>query len=70
MVNTALLRNKIQESGLKVNHIAQRSGILRETLYNKLNSKSEFAVSGIVSLTKVLPLTKQERDEIFTPWLV
>lgn len=65
MVNKSLLRNKIRESGLKINYIAQSSGILRETLYNKLNGKSEFTASEIVSLTKILSLTKQERDEIF-----
>lgn len=65
MVNTILLRNKIRDSGLKINYIAQRSGILRETLYNKLNGKSEFTASEIVSLTKILSLTKKERDEIF-----
>lgn len=65
MPNIDLLKKKIKESGMTMIAIAEKSGILRETLYNRLNGEGEFKVSEIVALTSVLGLTKKERDEIF-----
>lgn len=45
--------------------ISKKSGILRETLYNRLNGVGDFTASEIVSLTEVLNLSRKERDEIF-----
>lgn len=45
--------------------ISNKTGIKRGTLYNKVNGMSEFTASEIVSLTDVLHLSKDERDEIF-----
>ncbi len=67
MANIALLKNKIEESGMTMTSIAKKSGILRETLYNRMNEKGDFTASEIVSLTLTLRLTKQERDNIFLP---
>ena len=65
MVNIKLLRKKMDESGLKITAISKQSGITRETLYNRLLGKGEFTASEIVALTKVLKLTKAEREQIF-----
>lgn len=65
MTDFELLREKMTDSGMTVTAIARKSGILRETLYNRLNGKSEFSASEIVSLTNVLHMSKEERDEIF-----
>lgn len=65
MTDIELLKDKIKESGLKVVSIAEKSGILRETLYNRLNGRGEFTASEIVSLSNVLGLTRAERDKIF-----
>ena len=65
MTNVALLRKKIDDSGMTVVSIAEKSGILRETLYNRMLGKGEFKASEIQSLTHVLHLTKKERDDIF-----
>lgn len=65
MVDTTLLKENIRKSGLKIKFIAEKTGTSRHTLYNKINGKSEFTASEIVVLTKVLCLSKQERDEIF-----
>lgn len=65
MVDTQLLKAKIKDSGMTVVAISNKSGILRETLYNKINGKSDFTASDITALTKVLKLTKPERDDIF-----
>jgi predicted transcriptional regulator len=66
VANVELLREKISESGMTVSAIADKSGILRETLYNRMKS-GNFYASEIVSLTKVLRLSRKERDDIFLP---
>lgn len=65
MANIDLLKEKIDDTGMTVVAIAEKTGILRETLYNRLNGIGEFKASEIVSLTQVLGLTKKERDKIF-----
>lgn len=65
MANIEMLKSKIEESGMTVVAIAEKSGILRETLYNRLSGKTDFKSSEIVALTSVLNLTKPERDKIF-----
>lgn len=66
MANTELLRKKMCESGMTVTAIASKSGILRETLYNRLKD-GNFYASEIVALTNTLHLSREERDEIFLP---
>lgn len=65
MPNLALLRNKIDYSGLTVTAIAKKAGLKRETLYNKLQGRSEFKASEISALTFVLQMNRDERDKIF-----
>lgn len=65
MTNIETLKEKIDKSGMTMVAIAEQTGILRETLYNRLNGRGEFTASEIVSLTKVLHLTRSERDNIF-----
>lgn len=65
LVNIKLLEQKIDDSGMTMMAIAEKTGILRATLYNRLKGVGEFTASEIVALTKVLHLTKPERDEIF-----
>lgn len=65
MPDISLLKDKIKESGMTVKAIAEKSGILRETFYNRLKGNGEFTASEIVALTKVLNLSMRERDEIF-----
>ena len=45
--------------------IAEKTGVSRETLYNKLNRTVDFKASEILSISDVLRLTVKERDEIF-----
>ena len=66
MANVELLKKKISDSGMTVSSIADKSGILRETLYNRMKS-GNFYASEIVALTNVLRLTRKERDDIFLP---
>lgn len=65
MPNTKLLKEKIGESGMTVVAIAEKSGILRETLYNKLKGIGEFKASEIAGLSRTLGLSSKDRDEIF-----
>ena len=64
MANADLLREKIDNSGMTYTFIAKQCGISRETLYNRLE-KPDFKASEIIALTRVLRLTKPERDKIF-----
>lgn len=66
VANIELLKEKINNSGMTVTAIADKSGIVRETLYNRMRS-GNFYASEIVALTDVLHLTRKERDDIFLP---
>ena len=65
MPNIELLRKIIENSGMTKVAVSSKAGILRETLYNRLNGNGEFKASEIASLTEVLGLSKEERDAIF-----
>lgn len=65
LANIELLKCKIHESGMTMTAIAEKSGVLRETIYNRMNGKGDFTASEIVRLSKTLRLTKPERDKIF-----
>lgn len=65
MPNMELLSKKIEDSGIPITVIAKKSGILRETIYNRLNGRGEWKASEITALTNVLRLSKKERDDIF-----
>ena len=65
MVNIELLKTEMDNSGMTMVSIASKSGMLRETLYNRLAGKGEFTASEIAGLTEALHLTKARRDRIF-----
>lgn len=65
MVNIEKLKTIIDDSGMTMVAISRKSGIKRETLYNRLAGTGEFTASEIVGLTKTLRLSRAERDEIF-----
>ena len=56
---------EINDSGMSFKAVAEKSGMLRETLYNRLKGLGEFKASEISSLQATLHLTTKERDEIF-----
>lgn len=61
----SMLKAKIEDSGMTMVAIAEKSGIERGTLYNRLSGIGEFTASEIVGLSTTLHLTKSERDQIF-----
>ena len=65
MTDTTALKRTIAEMGIPISFIADKLGITREGLYNKLNGETEFKASEIVKLSGLLKLTKKERDQIF-----
>lgn len=65
MGNMKMLRSKIDETGITIVALAAKCGITRESLYNKLEGKSEFKASEIHAITCALNLKKSERDKIF-----
>lgn len=65
MANIEMLKNTIDDSGMTMVAISKKSGIRRETLYNRLAGVGDFTASEIVGLSKALKMTKTERDQIF-----
>lgn len=65
MVNIELLRQAINDRGMAITKLSEKSGIDRATLYNRFNGKGEFTASEIVGITAALRLTNDERDSIF-----
>jgi len=70
MTNFKLLNKKIDESGMTIVAISNKTKISRETLYNRLKGDGEFKASEIVELTEILHLTNTERDVIFLGMIV
>lgn len=63
--NNIMLQKKIHDSGLSITFIANKTGITRQTLYNRFDGIGEWNASEIVAMTNVLRLTRAERDSIF-----
>lgn len=67
MVDTAMLRERIEQSGLKLKYLAEALGITPQGLHKKLSNNSEFKASEIAALAELLGLSMRERDLIFFP---
>lgn len=65
MPNIESLKKIIDSSGMTMTAIAEKSGISRVTLYNRMSGIGEFTASEILGLAKALHLSKEERDRIF-----
>lgn len=64
-MNTSMLLDKIESSGISKSEIAETLGITRQGLYNKLYGKKEFKASEVRKLSELLDLTSAEREQIF-----
>ena len=64
-LNAKELKKVIKTSGITMTSIAERIGITRETLYNKMEKKSEFSASEICAIQSILGISNAERDAIF-----
>ena len=65
MINTELLRQKIDESGYKLSYIAKQIGISPKSLLKRINNEAEFRVTEIEGLRILLHLSTEECVQIF-----
>ncbi len=65
MINSELLRKKIDESGYKQSFIAKSIELTPCGLRLKISNKNEFKASEIMKLSELLSISKEERDLIF-----
>lgn len=65
MVDIEKLKKEMKETGLSMTVIAKKSGIIRETLYNRLNGIGEFTASEIIGLSRALRFDRNKREDIF-----
>ena len=65
MVNTVLLREKIENSGYKLRYVAKKIGLTYPGFLNKVNNETEFKASEIHILKTLLRLTDEEMNNIF-----
>ena len=65
MTNSALLRDKIKESGYKLQYLANSCGLSYQGFIRKVDNKSYFNAHEIVILRKILKLSPDEIELIF-----
>lgn len=65
MTDFELLRRKIDDSGMTMVAISEKTGISRETIYNRFKGVGEFTASEMLAISDVLHLSNADRDSIF-----
>ena len=65
MTDTLRLRQRIKEAGYRLGYVAEVLGISQYTLQKKLDNDSEFKISEVDALSKLLGLTPREKNALF-----
>ena len=65
MTDLKELRCVIDDSGIPISTLARKMNIGRESLYNKINGKTEFKISEMDSISKALNLNESQKSHIF-----
>lgn len=65
LTNTLALRRAIEKQGLKYKFIAKEMGLSPYGLQKKIENDTEFKVSEVDKLTKMLNLSSKQKEEIF-----
>lgn len=65
MVDLNLLNETIKDSGMTMVSISEKSGIKRETLYNRFKGVGDFTAGEIVGISNALKLSPDQRENIF-----
>lgn len=65
MTDTALLKEYINKSGLKIQFLADKIGISRAALSQKISNKTEFKASEIRVLCDYLGIDSSDLDRVF-----
>lgn len=68
IMNACLLKQKINDSGYRLDFIAKQLGITYQGFLKKLKNETEFKASEIVIMKKILQLSDLELQQIFL-WL-
>jgi predicted transcriptional regulator len=66
-IDSTLLKEKINESGLKSSYIADTLGISRQSFSNKIKGETSFRASEVYVMCDLLRLDGNERIKIFFP---
>ena len=65
MVDLELLKATIDDRGMSIVKLAEKSGMKRANIYSRFNGRGEFTATEIVGIADALRLTDNERDRIF-----
>lgn len=65
MVNTKLLQEEMRSHGYTIDRLATEIGKSRTGLFNKIHNKTEFRLSEIDKISRVLKINKADRHRIF-----
>lgn len=65
MVNTRLLRGKIEERGTNVSEVAAKMGVDKATLYRRIANSETFTIGEVGKITEILSLSSEEAIAIF-----
>lgn len=65
MTDIELLKKHIEKSGVTMVALAEKAGMQRVTLYNRLSGIGQFTVDEMIGLSSALRLREDERDAIF-----
>jgi hypothetical protein len=65
VVNTKMLRDKINDAGYKLQFVAEKCGLTYFGFMKKVNNETEFKASEIMILKVLLNLTDKEVNQIF-----
>ena len=63
--NEEILRDRIRESGLKIEYIEKQLGLSSSGFRYKLIGKTDFTTSEAAKLAEVLRLTSDDLEQIF-----
>lgn len=65
MVNTHLLRTKIEDKRTTVSEVAAKMGVDKATLYRRIANGESFTIGEAGKITEILGLTHEEAVSIF-----
>lgn len=65
MINTKLLQEEMKNHGYTLEKMAAELGKSRTCLFNKIHNKTEFRLSEINEITRILKLSKAVSCRIF-----
>lgn len=65
MTNKELFMTTVREKGIKLQFLADKIGISRQALSNKINNHSQFNAREVGELKRLLALSQKEVDDIF-----